>query len=89
MKKPTPEQIDFAITWLELNEGADGEGEGCKAVADWLAHMQREDYLRSEARKAGEPVARLRRKLKEQADTATCGFCCSYLNDNGVCPSCG
>ena len=69
MRKPTNEQFDVAIMWLQNNEGDGDEGEACKAVAEWLDHLMSEDWLRSQAREAGVTVATLRRKLAEQAKT--------------------
>jgi len=63
--KPTDEQLYTAIAWLRCNEGDHGEREGCEAVAAYLEHWAFENMLRREARKAGVPVARLRRKLLE------------------------
>ena len=65
MKMPSTEALDVAIAWLECNEGTGDEGAACKAVASWLEHMNREAWLRHEARAAGVPVARLRRKLAQ------------------------
>lgn len=62
-KLPTDQQVGVAVMWLRLNEGKDGETEACHAVADWIEHEAFEAMLRSEARSAGVPVARLRRKL--------------------------
>jgi hypothetical protein len=67
MTKPTAQQFDRAITWLECNEGPDGEREDCKAVAQWLLDRARDDYIRKTARAAGLPVAAVRRKLAEGA----------------------
>lgn len=60
---PPQEQIDISILWLESNEGDEGEADACKAVAAWIQHEATESMLRREARSAGMPVARLRRKL--------------------------
>jgi hypothetical protein len=49
MDKPTSEQLEIAAQWLKCNEG---EG----TAADL--------FLRQEARKAGVPIARLRKRLQ-------------------------
>ena len=36
MQTPTVEQMECAAEWLDVNEGEDGEAEGCHAVATWL-----------------------------------------------------
>lgn len=61
--KPTPDQIAVACEWLRFNEGDGDEGPSCHAVADWLEHVAQQDFLRSEARKAGVPVGALRKRL--------------------------
>jgi hypothetical protein len=63
---PTQEQICIAVLWLRSNEGEGPEGEACRAVAEWIDHAAGEDFLRRQARKAGVPVAALRRKLAER-----------------------
>lgn len=66
MKRPTDDQFAVAVEWLLANEGEDGEAEACKAVADWIEAGRSESYLRTAARKAGVPVAALRKRLHEQ-----------------------
>lgn len=66
MKHPTDEQIRMAAEWLRINEGEEGEAQACHAVADWIEHEADERVLRSEARKAGVTVARLRRMLADK-----------------------
>lgn len=66
MKRPTTEQLDTAVAWLNSNEGDNGEAERCKAVADWLEHQERETVLRNAAREGGISVKALRRKLAER-----------------------
>ena len=63
--KPTDTEINIAIMWLESNEGDNGEAEACKAVAEWIAHEQRERVVAKIARRAGVTKARARRKLEE------------------------
>ena len=60
---PPTEQIDIAIMWLESNEGKGVEGEACKAVAAWLEHMNREAWIRHEARARGITPTRFRKAL--------------------------
>lgn len=64
MLRPTDQQIAIAAMWLRCNEGADGESEACSYVADWIEYEAQQAMLRSEARKAGIPVAMVRLKLK-------------------------
>lgn len=63
MKRPTDEQLDTARTWLECNEGEGAEGEACRTVADWLAHLQNERALWLIARRAGVTKAKARAAL--------------------------
>lgn len=65
---PPTEQLDIAIMWLESNEGDGAEGEACKAVAAWIEHMNREAYIRHEARASGVTPARFRRALKKMEE---------------------
>lgn len=64
VKMPTTEQIDIALMWLESNEGEGTEGEACKAVAAWIDHMNREAWIRHEARARGVTIARFRAVLR-------------------------
>ena len=66
-KMPSDAALDIAIMWLRDNEGDEGEADACKSVADWLDSEKDERWLRSQARAAGVPVARLRRKLRENS----------------------
>jgi hypothetical protein len=63
MKRPTQEQIDTAVAWLNCNEGEGRERDACEAVALWLAKGEDDRMLRSEARKAGVPVAAVRARM--------------------------
>jgi hypothetical protein len=63
IRMPRDELLLVAIMWLESNEGDGIEEEACRAVAGWLRREKDERFLRDEARKAGVPVARLRRAL--------------------------
>lgn len=65
-KFPTQEQIDTAVLWLGINEGDGRERESCEAVALWLAEEIRDRYIRSAARSAGLPMAKVRARLKGQ-----------------------
>ncbi len=72
MDMPSDEELETASLWLKANEGVEfDEAIRCKAVAEWLEFMRRERYLRRAARDAGVPVARLRRKLAEQAQASS------------------
>ena len=64
MRKPTAEDIETAIAWLQANEGEDGEASACSKVADWLGTLARDAYIRKAARVAGVPVAMVRAKLR-------------------------
>jgi hypothetical protein len=63
VKRPTTEQLDTAIAWLNANNGDHGEAERCTAVARWLEHDEQDRMVRSAARKAGVPVAKVRERL--------------------------
>ncbi len=71
MPLPTDGQMDIAIMWLRNNEGDGGESDACRAVADWLSARQGDRFLRSEARKAGVPIAKLRARLAARAAEQT------------------
>lgn len=66
MKRPSYDELLLAADWLDENEGDGGEAYSCKAVAKWLREVAEDRLIRSEARQAGVPVARLRRKIAEQ-----------------------
>jgi len=66
-KKPSEEDFNIALMWLENNEGGEGEAEACQRVADWLRNLMDDGYLRRKAREAGVPVAKLRQRLREMA----------------------
>jgi rRNA-processing protein FCF1 len=63
MKRPTEQQINIAIGWLDANEGEGDEAQACKAVAEWINAIANDAMLREEARRAGVTVAALRRRL--------------------------
>lgn len=67
--KPCPQgdTLQTALQWLRLNEGRDGESDACKAVADWLEDFATDDMIRREARRAGIPVALVRKRLAAKA----------------------
>lgn len=71
MKMPKEDAIDAAIAWLLCNEGGGGEAEQCRDVAYWIGHLRDEAVLRSEARKGGVTVARLRREWARRAFSDT------------------
>jgi len=60
---PPDEQIEIAILWLLANEGEGDEAAACKAVARWLETAVADRQIKIEARKAGVPVAWVRRRL--------------------------
>lgn len=62
-KRPTPEQFEFAVMWLQSYEPDKDEINVCAVVAEWIETEEYEHMLRHEARKAGVTVARLRRHL--------------------------
>jgi hypothetical protein len=64
-QKPTLEQFETAIMWLQVNDGDKGEAEACSAVADWIEHLRDEERLKQIARQAGVSVPEARRRLKE------------------------
>lgn len=68
---PSEWQVDAAVAWLRCNEGPMGESDACRITADWIDYIAHEDFLRRQARLAGVPVARLRRKLAEQERAAS------------------
>lgn len=67
MSRPTDEQFDIAVLWLENNEGEGAEGEACRAVAAWLQKELADRQIRYTARKVGVTTAQLRKKLSERA----------------------
>lgn len=68
-KRPTSEQVEIAVMWLQVNAGDDGERDACRAVAAWLEADEFEAMLRRESRAAGVPVAVLRRRIAQQEAT--------------------
>jgi hypothetical protein len=60
---PDSNILGTAVEWLRNNEGDNGKHERCCYVADWIEYLENERMLRDEAKKAGVPVAALRRKL--------------------------
>jgi hypothetical protein len=68
-KRPTDQQFETAIMWLQSNEGDNEEATACCAVADWIEHLRTEDLLRQGARQAGVTVARFRKRLAGKCAT--------------------
>jgi hypothetical protein len=64
MKRPTPDQIETARSWLDVNEGEEGEAEACRAVAAWLRHLESARTLRTLAREAKVPMRDVRKAIK-------------------------
>lgn len=61
MKRPSTDELETAIMWLETNDGVEGgEADSCKRVARWLIHQERERVVRAIARRHRAPVARVR-----------------------------
>lgn len=65
-KRPTDEQFDIAILWLENNEGEGAEAEACHEMARWLEKELRDRQIRDAARKGGVTAAQLRKRLAER-----------------------
>lgn len=66
MKKPTQQEFDTAIMWLQTNDGPNGESEACNHVAAWLDVYLQSLFERSEARRAGCSVRYLRKIVNER-----------------------
>jgi hypothetical protein len=64
---PSDEAVQIATEWLGVNEGDDGEAEACPRVAAWLRQQVMQRMVRSAAREAGVPVARLRKALEAES----------------------
>lgn len=64
MRMPSTEAIDTAVAWLESNDGDMGESDRCREVAKWIEHLNREAFIRHEARSRGITPATLRRVLE-------------------------
>jgi hypothetical protein len=62
---PEDDDLDIAILWLREYE-TEPERSAALRVADWLDATKEDRFVRHAARKAGVPVAALRRKLEEQ-----------------------
>lgn len=72
MRRPPIEDIELACTWLEDNEGLDGEAESCARVAEWLRQIawkaEEESSIRKIAREVGVPTRVARAALKRQQE---------------------
>jgi hypothetical protein len=66
-KKPTDQQFEIAVMWLQGNEGDGGESDACRAVADWIESCRTQDMLRKAARAGGVSVRNLRKRLQDRA----------------------
>lgn len=66
MRMPERDAIATAIEWLECNEGGGDEATGCSEVAAWLRYELGERDLRDAARRAGLPVAVVRRRVADK-----------------------
>ncbi len=67
-KVPTDQQFETAVMWLQGNEGDEGEGIACRAVADWIERWRTDDMLRKAARKGGVSVSKLRERLQDRGN---------------------
>lgn len=65
MPLPHDDYIYTAIEWLRANNAGGDEQEGCEVVADYLDSLLRDRTLRTLAREAGVPVAKLRAKVAQ------------------------
>lgn len=81
-RKPTAEEMDLAAEWLDVNEGDDGEGDACHAVAAWLREIAKaaatreavtaavHDYAREHGVKPAAVRKALRAVRKKKAEAA-------------------
>lgn len=69
MKRPSVEDLEHAVRWLECNEGKGGEAEACKRVAEWvdqlIADRERAAAVRKVAKETGRSPAEVRARLKQ------------------------
>ena len=67
-RQPTDAQIEAAIEWLKCFDTASeiDNGNDIAAVVAWLDDLLAQRMIRSEARRAGVPTAKLRQKLAAQ-----------------------
>ncbi len=63
MKRPVYEDLIDAATWLDCNEGADGEAEACSRVATWLRTYASDMEIRAGARNVGCSVKYFRKYM--------------------------
>lgn len=63
---PGDRYLDIAIEWLRNNEGDGEEQAACRTVAAWLANEQANRMVRTEARRAGIPVRKLREAIAKK-----------------------
>lgn len=66
-KTPTNQEIVTAIAWLDAFEG-EAEPENARditRVAVWLREFVQDRVLKTEAKKAGVPIAYVRKRLQE------------------------
>lgn len=64
-RRPSDDALRTAAEWLDVNEGDEGEGDDCRAVADWLRRQIEEARVRKIARETGFPVKVVRKLLAE------------------------
>jgi hypothetical protein len=67
-KPPTDAQIETAIEWLKAHDATDEpeNGRDIEAVIAWLDDFIAQRMIRTEAKRAGVPTARLRERLGAQ-----------------------
>lgn len=66
MKRPTTDQIETAIAWLESNEGDGPEAAACQTVAAMLSRMVESRIIHEHARESGISVRTLRKAIKDK-----------------------
>lgn len=67
-QKPTEDQFETAVMWLQSNNGDAGEATACRVVADWIERQRQADMLRHVAREAGVSVSQVRKRLAGKGD---------------------
>lgn len=63
MQTPNQIQLDYAIEWLQCNEGAIEEYSSCKAVAEWLIWFVEQQNIKKAAKELDLPVKIIRARL--------------------------
>lgn len=69
-KKPSIEDLDLAVQWLEVYEGDDAESlAAMQRVVAWMQGITEAEALRQACREAGVTVKQARKALRAKADT--------------------